>query len=104
MQKIARWKGYQNSPSALISNDMRYSVTTFSKEEGISRRDTAYVYSREQTEPLFTVKGSPKAVSPDGQYAVILENDGYYSYKPGSTYKDYGNTGRTILRRVPYTS
>lgn len=89
MQKIARWKGYQNSPSALISNDMRYSVTTFSKEEGISRRDTAYVYSREQTEPLFTVKGSPKAVSPDGQYAVILENDGYYSYKPGSTYKDY---------------
>ncbi len=89
MQKIAHWKGYQYSPSALTSKDMRYCATTVSKEEDISRRDKAYIYRVEQSDPLFSVKGSPKTVSPDGQFVVILENDGYYSNKSGTTYNDY---------------
>ena len=89
MQKMGQWKGYIYNGSQLLSADMKYGITTFSKEEDISRRDTAYIYCLDQAEPLFTVKGSPEAISPDGQLVVILENDGYYSYRMGTTYKDY---------------
>ena len=89
MQKLFQWQGYLYNTTGLLSTNLNYGMTTFPDRNDLIRVDRTYVYSSTQETPLFTVKGMPSIISPDGHYVVVVEYDGYFSYSPGKSYKDY---------------